>query len=74
MLQNPHASPHPLTAILRTKPKLVGFLLHPVPRSETWRRLIFSSAADPPLAQGFGGSNNTGGRAELEENPGLDNP
>src|SRR6476661_2523610 len=22
-------------------PKLVGFLLHPVPRSETWRRLIF---------------------------------
>ena len=49
---NPHASPDPLTSM--TAMRLVGLLLHPIPRSGTWRRLMFSRAADLPLAQGIG--------------------
>jgi hypothetical protein len=34
---------------------LVGFLLHPIPRSGTWRRLMLSKQLNQPLAQGFCG-------------------
>ena len=34
-------SPHPLIPARWANPELVGFLLHPVPRSGTWRRLMF---------------------------------
>jgi hypothetical protein len=42
----------------------VGLLLHPIPRSETWRRLMFSRLTDQPL-QGTRRSKKTGGRVDL---------
>jgi len=30
-------------------PELVGFLLHPISRSETWRRLMFLQVRGPEL-------------------------
>src|SRR3974377_116506 len=37
----------------RAGPRLVGFLLHPIPRPGTRRRLMFSRKSGRPLAQGF---------------------
>src|SRR2546422_1995360 len=40
-------SPHPLIPVRRANPKLVGLLLHPISRSETWRRLMFLQVRAP---------------------------
>jgi hypothetical protein len=45
----------PFDRDLARRSKLVGFLLHPVPRSGTWRRLMLSRPLSLPLAQGFFG-------------------
>ena len=51
-------------------PGLVGFLLHPVPRSETWRRLkqLHANFGQSPLARSEkSGPNSLGERVDLEE-------
>src|SRR5580700_6629196 len=53
-------------------PKLVGFLLHPISRSETWRRLMFLQAVDraAPGAEPNSGSFWLGGRVDSKD-PGM---
>lgn len=46
------ASPYPLIPVSLANLELVGLLLHPIPRSGTWRRLVFLQASDArPLAR-----------------------
>ena len=57
-------------------PELVGFLLHPVSRSETWRRLIFSRSVPPELLARSPNPRSLlpGGRVDLEDaNQRIDN-
>src|SRR5216684_4414765 len=62
-------SPHPVIPIRRANPELVGFLLHPISRSETWRRLMFLQVRGPKLLarSSISGSPIPGGRVDLEE-------
>jgi hypothetical protein len=51
-------------------PELVGFLLHPISRSETWRRLkqLHANFGQTPLARSEKlGPNSLGERVDLEE-------
>src|SRR5437667_7715709 len=68
-------SPHPLIPVRRANPKLVGFLLHPISRSETWRRLMFLQVRAPELLarSSLSGSPVPGGDWEGELKP-IDNP
>ena len=57
-------------------PELVGFLLHPVSRSETWRRLMFLQVSSPraPGAKPKFWVTLPGGRVDLEDaNQRIDN-
>src|SRR5438445_170527 len=80
-------SPHPLIPVRRANPRLVGFLLHPISRSETWRRLFtlrtqrsegsFSRLMHPELLarSSIPGPHLPGGRVDLEDaNQRIDNP
>jgi hypothetical protein len=57
----------PFDSDLVRRSKLVGFLLHPVPRSGTWRSLMLSRPLSLPLAQGLLRLTKSGGRVDLEE-------
>jgi hypothetical protein len=46
---------------------LVGFLLHPIPRSGTWRRLMLSKQLNQPWRRASA-AQQLGGRVDLEEN------
>jgi hypothetical protein len=65
-LQSPCVA-SPFDRDLAKRSQLVGFLLHPVPQSGTWRRLMFSSAVRPAPGAGFLWSSSAGGRADVEE-------
>jgi hypothetical protein len=60
---------------VRKRMELVGFLLHPVPRSETWRSLSFFQAERvfPALRDPRTLLKMPGRRAELEEKSASDN-
>src|SRR6202158_2487318 len=68
-LRNDPYVAYPLISVRRANPKLVGFLLHPISRSETWRRLMFLQVSGPELLarSPISGSHLQIGRVDLKE-------